>query len=310
MVNLKQCKKCEQSIAKSSLKLLCGDCRGYYHLRCGKVDEVDARIMIENKAPWRRPLCENDIEIDNLRKTQQRKSLLVTQQSSSPSRSTEELELKEMIRDLQKEMRECRKSVDFISQMYEEEKKRTKALSVMVNEISRENRTLKEEVEKLKSVRNKEENKKLDKNLCITGLISDESDKENLQNKLHSLFQALEVTVPESEYKVLENIETRNGMKTVISLENKDKKYVILKARAKKGKITTSSVGVGDENTPIYINEDMSKDTYTLFKKAKELKNVDYKHVWHRDGKILARKNDNDKPVHIKNEAMLDELLG
>ncbi|CAG9760347.1 unnamed protein product [Ceutorhynchus assimilis] len=180
----------------------------------------------------------------------------------------------------------------------------------MVNDISRENRTLKEELEKLKSVRNKEKNKKLDKNLCITGLISDESDKENLQNKLHSLFQASEVTVPESEYKVLENIETRNGMKTVISLQNKDKKYVILKTRAKKGKITISSVGVGDENTPIFINEDMSKDTYTLFKKAKDLKNMDYKHVWHRDGKILARKNDDDKPVHIKNEAMLDELLG
>ncbi|CAG9768210.1 unnamed protein product [Ceutorhynchus assimilis] len=69
-------------------------------------------------------------------------------------------------------------------------------------------------------------------------------------------------------------------------------------------------VGVVDENTPIFISEDISKDTYTLFKKAKELKNMDYKHVWHRDGKILPRKNDNDKPVHIINEAMLDELLG
>ena len=310
MVNLKQCKKCDQNIAKSSLKLLCGDCRGYYHLKCGRVDEVNARIMIDNKTSWRCPLCENDIEIDNLRRTQQRRSILVTQQSSPASKNTAEYELKEMIKDLQNEMREVRRSVDFISQMYEEEKQRTKALSDMVSEISRENQLLKEEIEMLKSVRIKDENKKLDKNLCITGLINGEHDKENSQEKVRNLLQFLKVSESEAQFEILNNIDTKIGMKTVITLQNKESKYTILKARAKKGKVTRASVGFGGEDKPIFINEDLPKETYTLLKKAKQLKDVGYKYVWHRDGRILARRNDTDKPIHVKNDAVLDELLG
>lgn len=60
----------------------------------------------------------------------------------------------------------------------------------------------------------------------------------------------------------------------------------------------------------IFVDEELTKATYDLFKRAKqELRGVGYKYVWHRDGKILVRKSDDSRIVAIRNDDHLRELL-
>nr|CAH7723888.1 unnamed protein product [Callosobruchus chinensis]CAH7724521.1 unnamed protein product [Callosobruchus chinensis]CAH7737092.1 unnamed protein product [Callosobruchus chinensis]CAH7742699.1 unnamed protein product [Callosobruchus chinensis] len=125
-----------------------------------------------------------------------------------------------MIKELQSDMKELRRSVEFISEKYEEEKKRNKVVSDMLVEITKDNETLKQEVNRLKNV---------------------------LQ---------------------------------------------------------------GDSTTPIYVDEELTKETYALFKKAKQLlREKGYKYVWHREGRILARIADGNNVIWVKNQTVLDSLL-
>lgn len=67
-------------------------------------------------------------------------------------------------------------------------------------------------------------------------------------------------------------------------------------------------VGLGDD-APLFMDEELTSETYKLFKKAKNLKLSGYKYVWHKNGTVLARKDDGDKYVIIKDETFLDGLL-
>nr|CAH7720365.1 unnamed protein product [Callosobruchus chinensis]CAH7731123.1 unnamed protein product [Callosobruchus chinensis] len=81
----------------------------------------------------------------------------------------------------------------------------------------------------------------------------------------------------------------------------------ILKARSAKGKITSRNCGLGDSTTPIYVDEELTKETYALFKKAKQLlREKGYKYVWHREGRILARIADGNNVIWVKNQTVLD----
>nr|CAI5847700.1 unnamed protein product [Callosobruchus analis] len=75
----------------------------------------------------------------------------------------------------------------------------------------------------------------------------------------------------------------------------------------KRNKVVSDMLG---STTPIYVDEELTKETYALFKKAKQLlKDKGYKHILHRDCRILTRKADGNNVIWIKNHTVLDSLL-
>lgn len=132
-------------------KLQCGQCQLYYHMSCGNITEVEARIMQAEKNPWICEICaastrstsrksmnmtsrnssflEASTELDRDR----RRSVLCSDQSRSP-----DPELKLVIRALQDEVRELRKAMEFFNEKYEEEARRAKFLTEIVNQIKRQ----------------------------------------------------------------------------------------------------------------------------------------------------------------------------
>lgn len=323
MVAPKTCKSCNKAVGKK-LKLQCGRCNGYFHLACGSVTEVEARIMQEEKSSWNCDAC-NTILVPRRQSTlfrqsdaghdrdelfgdrDRRSTIFIPEANVKRSSDTELIAL---IRELQTEVREMRRSLTFFNEKYEEESRRGKILSDMVSEISRDNEELKKEVQKLKVTLNVQENLKLKNNLCISGLFESSDQVKTEEKRIVQLIQNLCPEVKESDFESLRHIKVNNGIKSVVIMNSLELKKSILKARARKGKITLRNTGLGEKTTPVFIEEELSKETYLLYKKAKQqLLERNYKFVWHRNGRIMARKNEGERYIVIRNESDLNALV-
>lgn len=318
MTNPKQCKACKKSLGKKT-KLQCGDCKGYFHLECGNVTEVDARIMQSEKTPW---ICATCLE-ESAATASRRQSALLSQHGGMSARRSDvftratgepsrggDMELKVLIRELQEEMREMRKTMEFFNDKYEEEAKRNKILADIVSEVSKDNQELRKEIQKLKSTVNAQENNKLKSNITISGLLDVTDDGVVSKEKITKLVQSLNVNCNGGDFEDIKIFKVNNGAKAVVTLKSLELKQRILRARAQKGKISIRNMGLGESSQTIFIDEDLSKEMYELFKKAREqLKERNYKYVWHRNGRVLARKSEGDRYVVIRGENDLEELL-
>ncbi|CAG9760761.1 unnamed protein product [Ceutorhynchus assimilis] len=293
----KECKAYSKSMGKK-LKLNCGGCNGYFYLDCGKVSEVDARLMHQEKRPWNCDECTKD-------RVARRSTIFNI--SSSESQSQGIGELKSMIRELQTDVRDMRNAMDFLNEKYEDEKKRSKIMSDMVGEISKENQTLKDKVEKLEAALIVQENEKIKNNICIDGLAKDGERADG--EKLKKLFTYLNTPVPDNAIENMKQVQTKNGPKIIITLSTLDLKERILKARSQIGKITIRKTGLGEENSAIYISEELTKEVYSLFKSAEGLKDKGFKYVWHKNGTVFARKQDGENAILIKNSNTLSQML-
>ncbi|CAG4965623.1 unnamed protein product [Colias eurytheme] len=74
-------------------------------------------------------------------------------------------------------------------------------------------------------------------------------------------------------------------------------------------KLNTSHIGLGNDRKPIYIAEHLSPQTKIIHAASRiKAKEIGYKYVWVRNGKVLMRKNDGADLKIIKNLAYLDKL--
>lgn len=295
MVATKICNCCNKNIGKNKLKLQCGYCQQYFHIECGKISELEARIMMSEKKSWKCECCESNTS---------------SRFTSSPRRNhLDEIELKTMIKMLQNDVQDLKKSMDFISEKYEEEKKRNAVISDMLSELSRDNDLLKKEVNNLKYVLNINESNKIKNNLRISGINLNTENPKVVFEAASKVFTFLGVDVPREEITNIKMYKGTKGSSAIISLKSLDKKQQLLNARANKGKIKASSCGLGNDEALIFLDEELTKETYNLYKKAKCLKEHGYKYIWHKDGKVFVRRMDGDNVIVIKNELVLNDLL-
>lgn len=314
MANPKTCKLCHRNIGKMKMKLACGTCKGYFHLDCGEVTEIDARIMQHDKTSWFCNDCtsERRMSIINQPIRPRRTSSFIPSHSSPNEKDEGSIyELVTILRELQNDFKEMKQSIEFLNEKYEEEKTHNKVMSDMVTEMSKENQLLKDRVTKLEHTVSLQEENKVKNNLCISGLVCNESEKDSMAAKLVTLCNFLKVPSSESNFEILKHFKTNNTVRSIVKIADSDLKQKILKAKTQKRKITRNAVGIDDTEVVIYISEELTKETYKLLKKCKRLKSeANYKYVWQRNGKVLARKADGDKHVIIADEDHLKELLG
>nr|CAI5828125.1 unnamed protein product [Callosobruchus analis] len=62
--------------------------------------------------------------------------------------------------------------------------------------------------------------------------------------------------------------------------------------------------------TPIYINEDLSRPTRDIFRKARELRTVGFKYVWCKNSQVYVRKMDGGQAIKINSLSEIESLKG
>ncbi|CAH2107891.1 unnamed protein product [Euphydryas editha] len=75
-------------------------------------------------------------------------------------------------------------------------------------------------------------------------------------------------------------------------------------------KLNSSHLGIASsKKEPIYVSEHLAPDTKMLLAAARrKSKEVNYKFVWVRDGKIYMRKSENSKYIQIRNHDTINNL--
>lgn len=160
------------------------------------------------------------------------------------------------------------------------------------------------EMEQLRSKTNTVEQAKVSTNVLIRGVKTDDDPKEAIR-KIAEI-AAFEVNV--SVIASAKHITNEKSQSVIVAKFNDEsKKRNFIKA-AKKAKVSAQTYGYTDKTGPIYVDEQLTKQTFLLFKRTKELKKQGYKFVWISNGEILARKNEKSTAIRITTESQVIDL--
>ncbi|CAG9785641.1 unnamed protein product [Diatraea saccharalis] len=78
----------------------------------------------------------------------------------------------------------------------------------------------------------------------------------------------------------------------------------------KQEKLTSSDLGIDDKKTPIYVVENLSPENKQLHAAARlRTKELNYKFVWVRGGRIYVRKSESTEAIYIRNMESLKKLV-
>lgn len=206
------------------------------------------------------------------------------------------------------QLRDLVKSHEFLSTKYDE-------LVETVKEFSQSNKKLKQEVEAVKkrnSQMNTElselkskitaiEQRTLNSNVVIRG-IDKGNDPQQMVQKIATIVGV------DIEGKVESRSTVIAGKPVIIAkFKDLDAKVNFIKT-AKKKKISTNTLGFAGEPIPVYVDEQLTKDTYQLLARAKQLKKAGIKYIWVTNGEVLIRANDEAKVIKILSVHQVTEL--
>lgn len=218
-------------------------------------------------------------------------------------------------RELRKDLRELKASFEFFNTEFEELKGKNADLVTENEALKKANAGLITECEHLKSqaleheqrITASEQYSRL-ANLEVKGIPV--VAKESLPDTLHMIGELLNEPIAEDDVEVCHRVPAKkagNVPNIVIQFKNRSKRDTVLD-KARKARISARDLG-HTSNMPIYINEHLCPVLKQLLGMAiAKKKAVNWKFVWTKSGKILARKDESAPIVHIRNKDDLEKI--
>lgn len=287
-----QCKKCKLylSTAKDDIIKCKGGCDAVFHRKCAR-----------NKS-----FIENEICTDCQKNEKSMKSdlpkLNVDLGKTTPEALLAEVNLKlEMIFNIQKTLEDLAEAVDFYAEKYQDlveykqiQEKKMIAMEHKTVYLEKCNRALEERISGL-------ELKQMEKNVEIVGLVKGEGEDlmkigKNIAKKLNLNPGKISEIMRVGKEKATDTAASAarpRPPRIIITLDSRATRDEWILQR--KMRLTNGDVYQNDDKSPVYINEDIPKQTRQLLWEAKaELKNI-YRYIWIRNGKIYVRQEGAEK---------------
>ncbi|KAK3926275.1 putative 11.0 kDa protein in cwlL 5'region [Frankliniella fusca] len=206
-------------------------------------------------------------------------------------------ELKPMVVSLEE-------SVQHMSNQYDDLMSELKSQGTTVKQLEKQVETLTETAKEkdnvivgLKERLNEVEQYARNKNLEISGI--QEVKNENLKDIMCVLSTILQIDYKPDDVDVIHRIPSRNPKvpaKIVAQFTQRSKRNLWL--QNKKHGIVSSDVTSSEENTKVYISEHLTAEWKKLLWMTKQKgRELGYKAIWYRDGKIFVKKDFNVKEV-------------
>jgi len=210
----------------------------------------------------------------------------------------------QMMDSIYEELKDMKKSMQFLSDKYDTAIKELDGCKKQVQKLNNENQYLHHELNKVQLALNEVEQYSRRKNIEIHGV--DQNNEENVMEVVKKL--AKKINVPFNEemvqeaYRMKPPKKNRNNRPPVI-FARFNNKYVA-ETWLKKTKTNIKCIEIvpqGSENK-IYINENLTKRTRDLYFQARiRGKELRFKYVWTKFGKIFMKKDDDDRAICILN---------
>lgn len=290
LVTMVQCKKCNKFVAAAKDEIIkCkGTCEAVFHKKCA------AKITFKNEK------CEDCVP-------------------TFESPSSEDFNIRSILAEMNKKMdimfnmekklSELTELVDFISEKYDKmcelqssSEKKIRALENKNAYLEKCNKSLEERVNEL-------EEKDKEKKVELSGL--EKNNNEDISKVVTQIAQKLQLNTGDIECVERVGREKPGSEKpppVVVTLKSKHARNKWLEVR--KSVITNGQIYGTNNNNRIYINENLTRYKRSLLWATKLQLKKTYKYIWVQDGKILIRKNDEQKKImSIRCENDIEKIL-
>lgn len=195
------------------------------------------------------------------------------------------------------------KSVDFVSKSFDEFKNDIKMFRLEVAELKKQSldtqsatRRLENELQETKKqlVELKQYSRR--NNIELNGVpVAENEDLTSVVNKVGS---CLNVQISAQDIDAVHRVPTKGLPNVVVKFLSRSPRDKVLLA-AKKVRLNASMLGF-QSNDPVYVNEHLCPENKVLLGKAIQAKRENnWKFAWVCDGKILMRKAENTKVLHV-----------
>ena len=125
------------------------------------------------------------------------------------------------------------------------------------------------------------------------------TNEENTDKIVQDIGKLINVPLEENDIEVSHRVLTNQKAPIIVKFSSRKVRDEFFKNRNKLKNFTTTDLGYNQE-LKIFINESLTAYNGAVLKKArKDLQAEGFKHVWTKNGKTFARKNDNSRKYVI-----------
>lgn len=255
------CGVCRKMVRDDDEALCCDKCEKWLHRECLDISKSTYKKLERSKEPWNCDPCNKRVENAN---------------KKDPDYT---------IGDVMAKLLEMETKYNKLFQKYEEQ--------IVINN------ELRNELQEVKQVLNNNEQRTLNKNIIIQGIPAKEN--ENIQGIVDKLAKVLKVDGRVLAAYRIGGVKGNNlstPIRIMFERDEDKKKWMMAK---KNSDISTEMIGQSNTPEPIYINHDLTKQNYQLFREAKQFKKENnFKYLWVSNGKILLRKSETSKTTLVR----------
>ncbi|XP_050500991.1 uncharacterized protein LOC126892822 [Diabrotica virgifera virgifera] len=200
-------------------------------------------------------------------------------------------------KEINKELGELKKSVQYISDSFDEQKKAIEKLFSETKQLTEDKAAMTLKIQELENRINEIEQQKIEKNIIIGGIPKQEN--KSLTEVVQHVARSMQIEIKADSICETYRLGKHENAPVLVKLSShKTKIEFFQKVKQMKG-IDTHVCGLNG-NSKIYINEDLTPHIQKLFKKAMEIKKQkNFYSVFTRNGKILLKKTRTEAPVKI-----------
>lgn len=292
------CGSCSQAVESDSEDpaIQCDTCNKWTHGDCSGLSPGDIKKLLnDSKHPFSCKPCKR-------KATSFAPSSSLTSQFSQSQFEMIMSRFDEMA-EIKSDTVEIKKTVEFLSNMINDTDQKCDKLSKDFKNMVNENNDLRRTVNSQNVRLNALENLRL-RSQCFLRIPSPRVDKETIIKEVVDAIVAIGVPLEERDIKsAMVQQKMNNEHSSIIKIEFKEeeKKFQLMKNKSKL------------KDLPQYKDcsffDVLSRSAADLFKYTKLLKECGYKFIYHRTGKIFAKKTEQSQPILILNKQKVDELL-
>ncbi|KAL4708465.1 hypothetical protein ACJJTC_001181 [Scirpophaga incertulas] len=210
-----------------------------------------------------------------------------------------------------KQIADFSSSLSFLSEQYETYKKRQEEDFNILMNLQDENAKLKSTVTDLSLRLNLAEQYQRENNVEIHGI--PEHRTENLTNCINHLAKTVGAAIIEEDIMQVARVskldkDSKRPRIIIAKLRNSRQRDVLLAAvhnfnkKNPEKKLASHHLGLAGENTPVYVSEHLTPTNKYIHAAArKKAKDMKYKFVWVRNGRVFVRKNESSPAILIRN---------
>lgn len=228
--------------------------------------------------------------------------------------------VKTVFTPLKDSISELQKSLNFLSDQYEDLRKEVGTLRVDNTRLCAENNCLKAEMRSLVNEINVQKNALNEHNQyirreCLEFSGVPERQGENTNQIVMDICEEIGIKIVEEDISVSHRLPTKRTEQTdrpkkiIARFVRRDVRDAIYKSRKLLKNKTTSDIGYPRTNNKIYISENLTPTNKDLFNKSLALKKrANFRFLWTRYGNTYMKKDEDSAVIQIATEKDLEKL--